>query len=90
MEFGKAKRNALPRYCLDCEVLFACNGECPKNRFILAPGGEPGLNYLCSGFRKYFNHIDPWMRLIAREIRSGRTADNVMRMARSSTSVDST
>lgn len=71
MGFGKSKSTSLPEYCRRCEVLFACNGECPKNRFIRTPDGEPGLNYLCSGFRTYFNHIDPWMRLIAGGIRSG-------------------
>ena len=49
--FGEGKRDTLPRYCLDCEVLFACRGECPKNRFTLAPDGEPGLNYLCRGLQ---------------------------------------
>ncbi len=54
--FGQAKIDRLPRYCQDCEVLPMCNGECPKNRFILTPDGEEGLNYLCEGYRLFFNH----------------------------------
>ncbi|MHB9037567.1 MAG: anaerobic sulfatase maturase [Armatimonadota bacterium] len=81
--FGKSKYLSLPDYCKRCEVAFACNGECPKNRFIRTPDGQTGLNYLCAGFRRYFNHIAPWMQLMADEIRSGGTADKVMKMARS-------
>ena len=62
VEFGRSKAAALPQYCTSCEVRFACNGECPKNRFISTPDGEPGLNYLCEGYRLFFNHIDPTMR----------------------------
>jgi uncharacterized protein len=76
--FGEAKETALPRYCRECEVRFACNGECPKNRFLQAPDGEPGLNYLCAGYRKFFNHIDPVMQAMARELRAGRPPANVM------------
>ena len=60
--FGDAKRDTLPRYCLDCEVRFACNGECPKNRFTTTPDGEPGLNYLCAGYKAFFTHVDGLMR----------------------------
>lgn len=81
MKFGLDKEDTLPQYCRNCEVKFACNGECPKNRFLLTPEGEPGLNYLCSGVRKFLNHIDPWMKRMAAELRAGRTADNVMKMA---------
>ena len=59
--FGKAKWTTLPRYCLECEVLDMCNGEFPKNRFITAPSGEPGLNYLCEGYRLFFNHMRPFV-----------------------------
>jgi uncharacterized protein len=76
--FGNAKRDTLPRYCLECEVRFACNGECPKNRFVLTPEGEPGLNYLCAGYKDFFNHIDGPMRLMADLLRRGRFADEVM------------
>jgi len=77
-QFGAAKETTLPRYCRECEVRFVCNGECPKNRFIRTPDGEEGLNYLCAGYRKFFNHIAPWMTLMAEEVRAGRPAANVM------------
>lgn len=80
--FGAAKETTLPQYCRDCEVRFACHGECPKNRLIETPGGEPGLNYLCAGYRAFFNHIDGSMRLMVRELRQGRAAANVMRQIR--------
>lgn len=76
--FGEAKRDTLPPYCLDCEVRFACQGECPKNRFTTTPDGEPGLNYLCAGYRRFFNHVDGPMRLMADLLRQGRFADEVM------------
>jgi len=52
--FGAAKRDALPLYCRECPVRFACHGECPRNRFISTPEGEPGLNYLCAGYKAFF------------------------------------
>jgi uncharacterized protein len=64
-QFGHAKADTLPRFCLDCEVRFACQGECPKNRFILTPAGEPGLNYLCAAFRSFFTHANPGLRGVA-------------------------
>jgi uncharacterized protein len=54
IKFGLDKRDTLPRFCRECDVRFACHGECPKNRFILTPDGEPGLNYLCAGFKAFF------------------------------------
>ena len=77
-KFGNDKRDTLPRYCRECEVRFACNGECPRNRFILTPDGEPGLNYLCAGYKAFFNHIDHPMRLMADLLKQGRFADEVM------------
>jgi uncharacterized protein len=76
--FGQAKLDTLPRYCLDCDVRFACNGGCPKNRILLAPDQEPGLNYLCEGYKAFFQHIDGPMRFMASELRAGRPAANVM------------
>jgi uncharacterized protein len=62
--FGRAKSLTLPRYCIECEVKAMCNGECPKNRFIITPEGEPGLNYLCSGYKIFFNHCRPFVEAI--------------------------
>jgi uncharacterized protein len=70
--FGEAKHKTLPRYCRDCEYGWACLGECPKNRFLRTPDGEPGLNYLCRGLKKYFRHIDPFVRNLARQISQGK------------------
>jgi uncharacterized protein len=78
--FGQAKLDSLPRYCRECEVRFACHGECPRNRFIDTPDGEPGLNYLCAGYRLFFNHVDRPMKLMAALLRQGRYADEVMAM----------
>ena len=79
-EFGQAKANTLPRYCLECDVRFACHGECPRNRFITTPDGEEGLNYLCAGYKAFFHHIDGPMRTMADLLRTGRYADEVMAM----------
>ena len=79
-QFGLAKRDTLPRYCRECAVRFACHGECPKNRFITTPDGEPGLNYLCAGYMAFFTHIDRPMRLMADLLRQGRYADEAMAM----------
>ena len=78
LRFGLDKYEALPQYCLDCDVRFACNGGCPKDRFAVAPTGDPGLNYLCTGYRQFFRHVDRPMRLMARLVRSGREARGVM------------
>jgi uncharacterized protein len=77
-DFGLDKRETLPRYCRECEVRFACNGECPKHRFIRTPDGEEGLNYLCAGYKLFFKHVDPYMRFMAEELRHLRPAANVM------------
>jgi uncharacterized protein len=81
--FGKAKLDTLPRYCLNCDVRFACNGECPKHRFMTTPDGEAGLNYLCAGYKHFFRHIDPYMRFMAEELRAGRAPANIMNIVRS-------
>ena len=77
-QFGLDKRDSLPQYCLECEVRFVCNGGCPKNRIIQTPAGEPGLNYLCAGYRAFFNHIDPAMTFMANELRQRRPPANVV------------
>jgi uncharacterized protein len=80
-QFGLAKRDRLPAYCRACEVRFACQGECPRNRFIKTPGGEEGgLNYLCAGHRLFFQHIDQPMRRMADLLRLGRAPAEIMRM----------
>ena len=71
--FGEAKFKTLPDYCLRCGVLDMCNGECPRNRFIFSPDGEPGLNYLCSGYKKFFNHIRPFTEAVAAEWKSQKS-----------------
>lgn len=80
IQFGADKRDKLPQYCLVCDVRFACHGECPKNRFIETPDGEPGLNYLCAGFKHFFHHIDHPARIIAGLIRRGQPASAVMQI----------
>ena len=76
--FGLAKRDALPQYCRECEVRFVCNGGCPKNRIIQTPSGEPGLNYLCAGYKAFFTHIDEPMRFVAAELAQRRAPANVI------------
>jgi uncharacterized protein len=66
--FGRTKEGMLPRYCRQCEYQFTCFGECPKNRFIKTPDNEPGLNYLCSGWKRYFSHIDGPVQEIVRRL----------------------
>jgi len=78
LKFGRDKRDTLPQYCLDCEVRFACSGGCPRNRFIETPDGEPGLNYLCTGYKAFFKHIDRPMRIMAMLLKQNRYADEVM------------
>jgi len=77
-QFGDDKRDTLPQYCRECPVRFACNGGCPRNRFIKTPAGESGLNYLCAGYKAFFTHIDHPMGIMARLLRNRRYADEVM------------
>jgi uncharacterized protein len=77
-KFGQDKHDSLPKYCRECEVRFACHGGCPKNRFIETPDGEPGLNYLCAGYKKFFNHVNEPMQFMANELRNNRPPANVM------------
>jgi uncharacterized protein len=72
--FGAAKRDTLPKHCRDCDVRFACNGGCPKDRFLDTPDGEPGLSYLCDGYQAFFRHVDAPMRAMAAMLRSSADA----------------
>lgn len=80
--FGQNKKDTLPRYCRECDVRFGCNGGCPKHRFIRAPDGEPGLNYLCAAYKRFFTHIDPYMRVMARLLRAGQPPAAISRLSR--------
>ena len=80
--FGNAKEFALPSDCRQCDVRFACNGECPKHRFMTTASGEYGLNYLCAGYKHFFHHIDPYMRFMAEELKQNRAPARVMEWAR--------
>lgn len=78
LAFGAAKENTLPTQCRECEFLFACHGECPKNRFVSTPTGEPGLNYLCKGYYKFFKHVAPYMDFMKKELMNERPPANIM------------
>jgi uncharacterized protein len=87
-KFGADKRATLPRYCRECEVRFACNGECPKHRFAKTPDGEEGLNYLCAAYKRFFNHVDPYMREMGRLVASGREAAEIMQLPKDRVTTD--
>jgi uncharacterized protein len=76
--FGARKETALPAYCQTCEHLFACRGECPKHRFLKTPDGQPGLNYLCEGYKKYFSHINGPMKIMKALLENNQPASYVM------------
>lgn len=76
--FGAAKRDSLPCQCRQCEWKFACNGGCPKDRFCMTADGEPGLNYLCEGYRTFFRHVAPYMDFMKEELEHQRPPANVM------------
>jgi len=76
--FGQAKSATLPEYCRSCEVRFACHGECPKHRFLRTPDGEPGLNYFCRAYKRFFTHVDPSMRKMAALLQARRPAAEIM------------
>lgn len=78
IKFGNDKSDSLPKFCRECEVRFACNGECPKHRFIQTPDGEDGLNYLCAAYKKFFSHIDPHMKAMARLLQSDEAPARIM------------
>jgi uncharacterized protein len=81
-DFGNDKQASLPSYCLDCDVRFACHGECPKNRFVTTPDGEAGLNYLCAGYKAFFHHVSPTMSLLVGLLRQNRPAQAIMEVVR--------
>jgi uncharacterized protein len=80
--FGLMKQQSLPTQCRECEWLFACNGECPKNRFARTADGEPGLNYLCAGYHKFFSHAAPYMDFMKNELMNQRPPANIMEAIR--------
>ncbi|WP_018108809.1 anaerobic sulfatase-maturation protein [Bacteroides propionicifaciens] len=77
-KFGQDKFTKLPSQCKSCDYLFACNGECPKNRFARTKDGEPGLNYLCQGYYQFFDHVAPYMDFMKKELLNKRAPSNVM------------
>ena len=77
-EFAKLKHELLPQQCRECPVEFACHGECPKNRFTRDKYGNPGLNYLCKGYRQFFEHVKPYMDFMKGELDAKRPPSNVM------------
>ncbi|ETW97821.1 MAG: hypothetical protein ETSY1_21195, partial [Candidatus Entotheonella factor] len=80
--FGQAKRDTLPRYCQDCEVVAMCNGGCPKDRVIETPDGEAGLNFLCAGYKQFFTHARPYLRQLAALRRAGQPPQQLMQRLR--------
>ncbi|MGN8709627.1 anaerobic sulfatase-maturation protein [Hallella faecis] len=78
--FGRAKADSLPTQCRECQWLNACHGECPRNRFIHTANGEPGLNYLCEGYRQYFSHVAPYMDVMKRLLGEKRPPAEIMDM----------
>ena len=82
VKFGLDKKMTLPQYCKDCEVKFICNGECPKHRFIKTPDGEDGLNYLCAGYKHFFNHIDPYMQYMCDLLDRQKPPSDIMKWAK--------
>lgn len=78
VKFGNDKFDTLPKYCRECEVRFACHGGCPKDRFITTPDGESGLNYLCAGYKIFFNHVDKPMRMMSQLLLLDRAPSEIM------------
>ncbi len=77
--FGLAKLDRLPNVCKECDVRFACQGGCPRNRLVESEDGGPDLNHLCEGYKAFFTHVDKPMEFMAGEIRFGRDPANVMK-----------
>src|SRR5439155_20397894 len=79
LQLGENKRDTLTRFCLDCDVRFACNGGCPKDRFATSAYGEPGQHYLCPGYKAFFQHVRGPMEAMTRLLHNGRAPSDVMR-----------
>ncbi|MFP5108425.1 anaerobic sulfatase maturase [Neobacillus sp. C211] len=77
LAFGRKKRDTLPSVCRSCQVRFACQGECPKHRFLVSDQNEPGLNYLCASYKKYFTHITPYMKIMKQLLQDGLPASYI-------------
>jgi uncharacterized protein len=77
-QFGLDKRDTLPRYCRECAVLDMCHGGCPKDRFTRTPDGEPGLNYLCAGLKRFFEHVRPPLAALVAARPPGQPAQRIM------------
>ena len=77
-QFGRDKRDTLTRYCRDCDVRFACNGGCPKDRFATTPDGEPGLHYLCPGYKDFFHHVAGPVEAMSALLRANRAPAELM------------
>lgn len=79
-EFSRLKHSSLPRQCKECDMEFACHGECPKNRFMKDNYGDSGLNYLCPGYYHYYQHVAPYMDYMKQELMSQRPPSNIMKV----------
>ena len=79
-EFSRLKHSSLPRQCKECDMEFACHGECPKNRFMKDKYGDSGLNYLCPGYYHYYQHVAPYMDYMKQELMSQRPPSNIMKV----------
>lgn len=79
-EFSRLKHSSLPRQCKECDMEFACHGECPKNRFMKDRYGDSGLNYLCPGYYHYYQHVAPYMDYMKQELMSQRPPSNIMKV----------
>ena len=79
-EFSRLKHSSLPRQCKECDMKFACHGECPKNRFMKDKYGDSGLNYLCPGYYHYYQHVAPYMDYMKQELMAQRPPSNIMKV----------
>ena len=82
LKFGAGKRDLLTRQCRECDFLFACHGECPRNRFALSADGEPGHNFLCTGYHRFFAHVAPYMDFMKYQLQHEQAPARVMQWIR--------